>query len=182
MRLLFFIPLVLASGCICCTNPFAEESVDTGYDATQATYPPDTFTYTTTTFHTPLSTVLQTTTTTTLALQTTTLQTTSTTTTLKTTTTTQPSFDYSMLGIKLAGCDSDYYGNAIVAGYITNPTDKPAHSVTVVVQLQEADGSVVEDGEQSFTIPVMQQKTTKKFSTVFQKPPAWKRCRAYVKT
>jgi hypothetical protein len=70
----------------------------------------------------------------------------------------------------------------MVAGYITNPTSQAAKNVIVVTELQDTGRDVVEGGEKTLLMEELPADSSLKFRVVYEKPPAWKYCRAYVRT
>ncbi len=93
-------------------------------------------------------------------------------------TTTMP--DYSAVSAALAGCDDDYWGNAMVAGYVTNNGVRTLDAVPVVTRLLTPADEVVPGGEKTTLILGLKPGEKRKFSVVYEKPPAWKKCRASV--
>jgi hypothetical protein len=83
--------------------------------------------------------------------------------------------------IRLGGCDDDNYGNALVAGYATNGGSETLKTLTIVALLTSESGDTVGKGERRVDISDLGVGETRRFSAIFEKPDAWKRCRAYVK-
>jgi len=98
-----------------------------------------------------------------------------------TTTSTLHEFDYSRLVVQLAGCDDDYWGNAMVAGYVTNTGSETAEAFTVVAYLKTEEGEVVDGGVKEISLSNLAPGESKSFSAVYTKSPAWKKCQAKIK-
>jgi hypothetical protein len=82
------------------------------------------------------------------------------------------------LEVKIAGCDDDYNGNAMVGGYVTNTGSTQSGPYRVVVRLQDSSGTVVEGGEKRIKGESLNPGQSAKFSTYFDHPLAWKKCTA----
>jgi hypothetical protein len=88
--------------------------------------------------------------------------------------------DFSQVSVSIAGCDNDYYMNALVAGYATNNGVAVLGSVPIVTQLLTSEGDVVSGGEKTTVITNLNPGETQKFSVVYEKPSKWNKCRASV--
>ncbi len=167
MRYMVFLVVLLFSGCVCVPSG-GEPSSPTYTLASHSTTPsppplPDDTVQTTSTQATPSTQAVSPTTTSTIPSA--------------TTSTTQP-FNAEDVLVQLAGCDSDDYGNAMVAGYVSNPTTQDIGGFRVVTELQTAGGEVV--ASKHVVVLGLPAGTTRPFSVVYQQPPAWTKCRAYV--
>lgn len=180
MKYILPMSLLLAfSGCICCggaegifEKPETSGVVMPEPVATTPTIPPE-MTYPPATQQTTIAYST--------SLPETTTQPPHTTSTLKSPLDATPSYDKSTLSVQLAGCDDDYYGNAMVAGYVSNLGQSRAENVFVVAELQDAGGKPIPQGSKTLIINHVDAKMKVKFSTVFEKPSTWKKCRAYIK-
>jgi len=172
---------MLFSGCLCCSNPLTTEPAGTIPKQT-LTLPPTT-TVPTTLKQTTSTTQSITITSTTLKPKVpTTLK--QTTTTIPATSTTPPTtpagYDPQDLNVLIAGCDDDYYMNAVVAGYVQNLGDTTVKNVVLVTELQDANGNPVEGGVKEQVIKEIPAGMQVKFTQTYEQPPAWKKCRAYI--
>jgi hypothetical protein len=90
-------------------------------------------------------------------------------------------YDKSALSVMIAGCDDDYYKNAMVAGYVVNTGEKTASNVVLITELQDASGQPVEGGVKEQTIREIAPGYQVPFTQVYLTPPNWSKCRAYIK-
>ena len=95
-------------------------------------------------------------------------------------TTARSQTDFSQVSVLIAGCDSDYYGNAMVAGYVTNNGVRTIDAVPIVTQILTSTGEVVLGGEKTTVINNLKPGERQNFSVVYEKPPQWEKCRASV--
>jgi hypothetical protein len=170
MKALILILLVaLASGCICC--PCSLEGSDDYIEPTETTtpYEPPTYYPETTTTYAPTTSTETSTTTTSQTTQT----------TLPITTTTYK-LDLSQVSIQLAGCDDDYYGNAMIAGFIINFGETTIPRLSIRTELQDDDGIGIADGVKTLEINSLKPNEQRKFSVVYQSPGNWQKCNAKV--
>ncbi|MFH1403646.1 MAG: FxLYD domain-containing protein [Candidatus Altiarchaeota archaeon] len=116
-------------------------------------------------------------TTTTVTATTTTLD--STTTLLATTTSLV--FDYDSLTVMIAGCDDDYYHNAMIGGYVTNNGDRTIPNVDVVVYLEDSDGQVLDGVGERIMVESLKPGERRQFKATIIKPGSWSKCRAEAK-
>jgi len=91
-------------------------------------------------------------------------------------------FDYSKLDIQNPICSDDDFGNAIVAGYIHNPTERAARDIVIWTHLQKSSGTIIDGGAKSLVVDSIAPGATKKFSVVYEDPPSWKKCRVFILT
>ncbi|MBD3415932.1 MAG: hypothetical protein GF416_02210 [Candidatus Altiarchaeales archaeon] len=96
-------------------------------------------------------------------------------------TTTTVKFDLKQVKAVVAACAEDDYGNAMVAGYVTNPTGRASNAFTIVTYLMTDDKKVVEGGEKTLKVSNLGPGVTREFKAVYEKPPRWDRCSAEIK-
>jgi hypothetical protein len=74
------------------------------------------------------------------------------------------------------GCDEDYYGNAMVAGFVENRGHKTASNVEVLAVLMDADSQAIDDGQKRITVDSLKPGETRGVSQVFISPGEWEKC------